>query len=72
MARCAYCGSSAQMRLVHSEVELKDRNVNVYRYYLCGCGSATKGHTYFRLREQDEIVKLIDRQEIHQKLFGRG
>lgn len=71
MIKCPNCGSSAQLKVVHTEYEENGRDVKVTHFYVCGCGETAIGSNWY-YSTSEEVVAHCPRANLQQKLYGRG
>ena len=47
MIKCAHCGSSAQLKPIHTQWEEDGWSVDKITIYQCGCGHHTQTRTHY-------------------------
>lgn len=72
MVKCPNCGSTAQTKLLFTEYNEDKLGIELVRTYICGCGCTYTGTSYYQFQECDEVIEVIPRKIIQEKLFGRG
>lgn len=48
MIKCIYCGSSAQLKPIHTQWKENDGSVDKIIIYQCGCGHHTQTRTCYK------------------------
>ena len=72
MARCPKCGSSAQPKLLTTEYNEDGWDIEVVRYYICGCGETAIGRSYYKCDDAHEFITHYPKANLQLKLYGRG
>ena len=72
MVRCPNCGSTAQLKLLSTEYNEDGWDIEVVRYYICGCGETSIGRSYYKCEYGHEFITHYPRANLQEKLYGRG
>ena len=72
MSKCPKCGSTAQPTLLATEYNEDGWDIEVVRYYVCGCGETFIGRSYYKCEDGYEFTTHYPKANLQEKIIWRS